>query len=124
MNAEPIKAAELVRKARTARTGLSRYTTMPDTLSELSGLLEDVQTMGGNDAWIVVRPVDGLRMHEMATATIRNPTREIDELLERIGPNGRITLIGMASTNTDEIARLRMTEVRTVNGTPVAARRR
>ena len=121
MSEKPIKAAELVRKA---RTGLSRYTTMPDTLSELSGLLEDVQTMGENDAWIVVRPVDGLRTHKMATATIRNPTPELDELLERIGRNGRITLVGMASTNTDAIARLRMTEVRTVNGTAVAAGQR
>ena len=94
MSEEPIKAAELVRKA---RTGLSRYRTMPDTLSELSGLLADVQTMGESDAWIVVRPVDGLRTHEMATAT---------------------------GTNTDGIARLRMTEVRTINGTPVAAGQR
>ena len=121
MNDGPIKAAELVRKA---RGGLSRYRKAPDTLTELSGTLEDVQTMGENDAWIVVRPVDGLRTHEMATATIRNPTPELDELLERIGRNGQITLIGMASTNTDAIARLRMTEIRTINGTPVAAGQR
>lgn len=121
MSEEPIKAAELVRKA---RTGLSRCRTMPDTLSELSGLLEDVQTTGENDAWIVVRPVDGIPSHEMATATIRNPTPEADRLLEAIGRNGRITLVGMASTSGDGIARLRMTEVRTINNTPVPAGRR
>ena len=121
MNDEPINAAELVRKA---RTGLSRYRKTPDTLTELSGLLEDVQTMGENDAWIVVRPVDGLRTHEMATATIRKPAPEIDKLLEEIGPNGRITLVGMASTSRDGIAKLRMTGVRTINATAVAAGRR
>ncbi len=121
MNDQPIKAAELVRKA---HTGLSRYTTMPDTLAELSGRLEDVQTTGENDAWIVVRPVDGLDNHEMATATVRKPAPEVDQLLERIGRNGPITLIGIASTKTDGIALLRMTEVHSINGTPVAATRR
>ena len=121
MNDQPIKAAELVRKA---RTGLSRYTTMPDTRTELTGQLEDVQTTGENDAWIVVRPVDGLPHHDMATATIRIPTPEVDQLLERTGRNGRITLVGMASTSRDGIARLRMTEVHSINGAPVAATRR
>ena len=72
MNDQPIKAAELVRKA---RGGLSRYRTIPDTLTELSGRLEDVQTTGDDDAWIVVRPVDGLDDHDMATATIRSRHR-------------------------------------------------
>ena len=120
MNDQPIKAAELVRKS---RAGLSRYTTMPDTLTDLSGRLEDVETTGENDAWIVVRPVDGLPHHDMATATIRIPAPEVDQLLDRIGRNGRITLVGMASTSRDGIARLRMTEVHSINGAPVASTR-
>ncbi len=59
----------------------------------------------------------------MATATIRNPAPEVDQLLERTGRNGRITLIGMNSTKTDGIARLRMTEVRSINRAPAAATR-
>ena len=121
MDDKPIKAANLVGKA---HDGLSRYRNTPDTLTELSGQLEDVQTTGEDDAWIVVRPVDGLPKHCMATATIRKPTVEIDLLLEGIGRNGPITLVGMASTSSDGIARLRMNEVHTINGTPVAARQR
>ena len=121
MNDEPIKAAELVRKS---RGGLSRYRKTPDTLTELSGTLEDVQTTGEDDAWIVIRPVDGLGMNDFAAATIRKPAPEIDKLLEEIGEHGRITLVGMASTSRDGIAKLRMTGVRTINGTPVAAGRR
>ena len=86
MNDEPIKAGELVRKG---RGGLSRYRKTPDTLTELSGTLEDVQTTGEDDAWIVVRPVDGLGSNDLATATIRKPTPEIDKLLEDIGEHGR-----------------------------------
>ena len=121
MDDKAIKAADLVGKA---HGGLSRYQNAPDTVTELSGELEDVQTMGEDDAWIVVRPVNGLPTHEMATATIRKPRAEIDELLERIGRKGRITLVGMANTSSDGIARLRMHEVHTINGTPVGARRR
>ena len=117
MNDEPIKAAELVRKA---RSGLSRYRTAPDTLTELSGTLEDVQTTGEDDAWIAVRPVDGLDRNDFAAAIIRKPTAEIDRLLEGIGRNGRITLVGMASTSSDGIAKLRMTGVRTINGVQVS----
>ena len=120
MTDEPIKAAELVRKT---RTGLSRYKVTPDTLTELSGFLEDVETTGEDDAWIVVRPVDGLNEHEMATATINKPTPEIDRLLEEIGRNGRITLVGIANTGRDGTARVRMTDVHTLNGTAVAAAR-
>ncbi len=97
MNKQPISAAELVLKG---RTGLSGYKT------------------------IVIRPVDRLPGHNMATATIRNPAPEVDQLLERIGRNGQITLIGIASTRTDGIAHLRLTEVHSINGTPVAATRR
>ena len=114
MNDKPIKAADLMRKT---HGRLSRYRTIPDTLTELSGTLEDVQTTGNDDAWIVVRPVDGRNKGDFATATIRRPTAEIDKLLEGIGENGRITLIGMANTSKDGIARLRMNEVRTINGT-------
>lgn len=121
MNDEPIKAAELIRKT---HDGLSRYRKTPDTLTELSGQLEDVETTGDNDAWIVVRPVDGLPHTDMATATIRKPAPRIDRLLEGIGRNGRITLVGMANTASDGIARLRMSEVRTINGTPVAGEQR
>ena len=121
MDDEPIKAADLVRKA---HGGLSRYRKTPDTLTELSGMLEDVQTTGEEDAWIVVRPVDGLGRNDFAAATIRKPAPEIDKLLEEIGEHGRITLVGMASTSRDGIAKLRMTGVRTINGTPVAAGRR
>ena len=113
MNDEPIKAADLIAKA---QGNLSRYRHAPDTLTQLSGQLEDVETTGENDAWIVVRPVDGLPRHHMATATIRKPTAEIDELLEEIGRTGRITLVGMASTNKDGIAVLRMNTVHTING--------
>ncbi|MCY4122791.1 MAG: hypothetical protein OXG72_17930, partial [Acidobacteria bacterium] len=116
MNDEPIKATDLVAKT---QGGLSRYRNAPDTLTELSGRLEDVETTGENDAWIVVRPVDGLPEHNMATATIRKPTAEIDQLLEGIGRDGRITLVGMAAPGTDGIARLRMTSVRTFNGPPI-----
>ena len=117
MDDEPTKAAELVNRA---HEDLSRYRNRPDTLTELSGHLEDVETTDTDDAWIVVRPVDGLRAHQMATATVRKPTAEIDQLLESIGRNGRITLVGMASPSRDGIARLRMTDVRTINGTPTA----
>ena len=116
MNDEAIKAAELVSKT---QAGLSRYRNAPDTLTELSGQLEDVETTGENDAWIVVRPVDGLPEHHMATATVRNPTAEIDQLLEGIGRNGRITLVGMVGPTRDGIAKLRMTDVRRINGTPI-----
>ncbi len=121
MNQQPINAAELVLKG---HTGLSRYKTIPGALAELSDRLEDVETTGDDDAWIVIRPVDGLPGHNMATATIRKPAPEVDQLLERIGRNGPITLIGIASTKTDGIALLRMTEVHSINGTPVAATRR
>ena len=121
MDDQPIKAAELVAKT---HGGLSRYRKAPDTLTELSGQLEDVETTGEDDAWIVVRPVDDLPKHHMATATVRKPTAEIDELLEEIGRTGRITLVGMACPNTGEIAKLRMTDVRTINGVEVNPRRR
>ena len=121
MDGEPIKAAELVRKA---RSGLSRYRTAPDTLTELSGTLEDVQTTGEDDAWIVVRPVDALGRNDFAAETIRKPTAEIDQLLETIDEHGRITLVGMAHTNRDQIAKLRMTDVRTINGIRVSPRQR
>ena len=80
MNDEPVKAAELVRKT---HGGLSRYRTIPDTLTELSGTLEDVQTIENDDAWIVVRPVDGLNKGDFATATIRRPTAKIDKPARR-----------------------------------------
>ncbi|MYD84705.1 MAG: hypothetical protein F4137_02470 [Acidobacteria bacterium] len=120
MTEKPISAAELVRKT---RRQLARYANPTGTLAELSGLLDDVRTIDGNDAWIVVRPVDGLDDYVLATGTIPEPTPEIDSLLERIGPNGRIELIGMAVATKDEIAKLRMVEVHTVNGTPTATPR-
>ena len=76
MREEPVKAAELVHRT---GDGLSRYRTTPDTLTELSGWLEDVRTTGEDDAWIVVRPVDGLSPGHLAAATIRRPTAEIDK---------------------------------------------
>ena len=118
MDDEPTKAAELVNKT---QGGLSRYENTGDTLTDLSGQLEDVETTGEDDAWIVVRPVDGLPKHLMATATVRKPTPEIDELLKGIGRKGRITLVGTAYPSTGEIAKLRMTDVRTINGVPVHA---
>lgn len=121
MHDEPVKAADLVAKT---HGGLSRYRNAPDTLTELSGELEEVETTGENDAWIVVRPVDGLPKHHMATATVRKPTAEIDELLERIGRSGRITLVGTAGPSRDGISKLRMSEVRTINGVEVNASRR
>jgi len=121
MNDEPIKAAELVRNT---RRGLSRYSNAENTLTDLSGVLEDVETTGDDDAWIVVRPVDGLPKHHMATATIRKPTAEIDLLLKGIGRDGHITLVGMAGPTTGEIAKLRMTDVRTINGVRVTPERR
>ena len=114
---QPIKASELVRNA--PRT-LTRYAGTRETLTELSGLIDDVRTIDRNDAWIVVRPVDGLPDYIMATATIASPRTEIDEALERAGRHGRITLVGMAVATTDQIAKLRMTEVQTVNGIPTA----
>ena len=120
MHEEPVKAADLMHQ-----TGeeLSRYQTTPDTLTELSGWLEDVQTTGDDDAWIVVRPVDSLSPGDFAAATIRSPTAEVDRLLQGIGRNGRITLLETASASRDGIARLRMTDVRTINGTQVRGRR-
>jgi hypothetical protein len=117
MTNKPIKAAELVQRT---RNRLSRYGEAPPTLTELRGVLEDVETTGENDALIIVRPVDGLGEHEMATATIRKPAPETDRLLERIGRNGRITLVGMASTGSDSLARVVMREVRTINGKTAA----
>ena len=86
MNDEPIKAADLVTKA---QSGLSRYRHAPDTLTELSGQLEDVQTTGEDDAC----------------------------------RNGRITLVGTAGPGTGEIAKLRMTDVHTINGVRVKPER-
>ena len=117
MTEKPISAAELVRKT---RGQLARYANPTGALAELSGLLDDVRTINGKDAWVVVRPVDGLDDYVMASATIPEPRPEIDSLLEQIGPNGRIELIGMAVATKNEIAKLRMIEVHTVNGTPTA----
>ena len=66
-----------------------------------------------------MRPVEGLRSSDFAAATIRSPTREVDELLEQIGENGAITLVGMASAAKDGIVQVRMSEVHTINGSPV-----
>lgn len=117
MREKAISAAELVRKT---QRQLGRYAEPIPTLAELNGLLEDVGTIDSNNAWVIVRPIDGLADHVMATATIPDPRPEIDSLLERIGPNGRIQLIGIAVATQDRIAKLQMTEVHTVNGTPTA----
>lgn len=117
MNEEPIKAAELVRNA---PRKLARYSPANATLTRLSGYIEDVRTIESNDAWIVVRPVDGLPEHVMGTATIPDPRPEIDKILEKAGQGGRIALVGVAVASTDEIAKLRMTSVHTVNGVATA----
>ena len=121
MDDNPIPAAELAAKA---HQGLSRYRHGPDTLTEIAGALEDVETTPDGDAWIVVRPVDGLNPHEFASATIPEPEPEIDLVLERVGRGGRITLVGMANVEKDNIARVRMMKVHTVNGAPVDRSRR
>ncbi len=119
MNEKPITAAELLRRT---RGGLSRYARATNALTELSDQLEDMETAGKNDAWIVVRPVDGLNPHKMATATIANPAPEIDQLPEGIGHGGRITLVGMANTTTGPLPDVCMSEVLTINGTPTTRR--
>lgn len=112
----PVQAAELARKA---RGGLSRYTKTPDTLTEIAGTLEDVQTMPEGGAWIVVRPVDGVKTSEFASATVRKPTPEVDRMLESIGKDGRITLLGMASADSADLSCVRMSKVHAINGTRI-----
>jgi len=113
---KPIHPAVLLRRA---RGRLSRYRQMPDALTAVNGRLDDVRTVN-DGAWIVVRPVDGLEDHEMATATVHDPAPEVDTLLEKIGHGGRITLIGMANTGTGTLPDIRMSEVLSINGTPTA----
>ena len=109
----PVQAAKLARKA---RGGLSRYRRVPDTLTEIAGTLEDVQTTPENGAWIVVRPVDGLKVGQFASAMVHNPTPEVDRMLEGIGKDGRITLLGMASADSADLSCVRMNEVHAING--------
>lgn len=88
------------------------------TLTKVSGRLSNVQTINGNDIWIIVRPVDCLAVFVMATATIPKPGQHIDEVLKKVGPNGRIKLVSMATASVDGIPELHMSKVHSVNGTP------
>ena len=74
---------------------------------------------GNDDAWIIVRPVDGCVPTDMVTAVVRAPTQVVDELLSGIGRGGRIVLIGLARVGDNSIARLRMTHVHSINGVPL-----
>ena len=114
------KSANQGQRADAQRATRSDAVRHEGTLIELTGLIEDVRTIDRNDAWLVVRPVDGLADHIMATATIPNPRVEIDEALENAGRDGRITLVGISVASSDRIPKLRMTEVHTVNGIPTA----
>ena len=121
MEDKPIPAAELARKA---REGLSRYRHQPNTLVEIEGTLDDVETTPDGGAWIVIRPVKGLGGHNFASATIAKPSTEVDRLLEDIGKGGEITLVGLATAGKDTITRVRMHEVHTINGARVDRGRR
>ncbi len=119
---EPITAKELLR---TADDRLSRYRNMPDTLTTVTGHLEDARTVWGNEAALVIlRPVDGLNHHHMVTATIRKPTPDIDEVLEKIGPGGRITLVGMARPTRGAKPDIEMSTVHTINNVPTTPPKR
>ena len=118
MRQEPISAADLVRNT---HRQLSRYARPDGTLTEVSGRLSDVRSVHGNDILIFVRPIDGLPRFAMTTATIHKPRAEIDALLEQIGVDGPITLVGMAVASTKGTPELKMDYVHTVNGTPTTA---
>ena len=120
MEETPIPAADLARKA---REGLSRYRHQPNALVQMDGTLDDVETTPDGEAWIVVRPVDGMNPHDFASATVDDPSPAVDQVLESIGKGGRISLVGLATAGSDAIARVRMHEVHTGNGIPVGQRR-
>ena len=97
----PVDAAQV---ARSGERALTRYSTAAEVLTRITGRLEEVSTIGENDAWINVREILGMQRDHMATAVIPNPPKQIDELLEKIGCNGDITLIGIARRNDGGIA--------------------
>ena len=112
----PIDAAQV---AGSGERALTRYSTAAEVLTRITGRLEEVSTIGQNDAWINVREILGMQRDHMATAVIPNPPKHVDEILEKIGCNGNITLIGIAKRNDGGIAKLRMTDVHSINGSDV-----
>ena len=114
--ATPIEAAEL---AVGEQGSFERYRKTAKVLTRIHGRLEEVGTMGKHDALLTIRDIDGLKDYVMATALVQKPRADIDQLLKEIGRYGAITLIGMATGATEGIAKLRMDEVHSINGTDI-----
>ena len=113
--ATPIEAAELALRE---QGSFERYRNTEKVLTIIRGRLEEVGTMG-EQALLIIRSIDGLKDYEMATALIQKPVADIDQRLKEIGRYGAITLIGMATGATEGIAKLRMDEVHSINGTDI-----
>ena len=109
-------AARLVQQA---AHGLSRYRQATSERIELEGALEDVSTTGDGDAWLDIRAVKGLHEWDLVTATVHQPKAHVDALLVSIGAGGRITLAGQAQATARGIAKLRLSEIETINGVDV-----
>ena len=109
-------AARLVQQA---AHGLSRYRRATSERIELEGALEDVSTTGDGDAWLDIRAVKGLHEWDLVTATVQRPKPHVDALLVAIGAGGRITLAGQAETTAEGIAKLRLSNIETINGVDV-----
>ena len=111
MDGKPIEVIDL---AATAGTGLSHYSRTPPTLTVLRGKL--AQVCLGSEPVVILRNVRGLKQNDLCSAEIDVPSPGLDRLLLEIGKDGDITIVGMGTARRDTTARIRVRNVRTING--------
>ena len=116
MTDEAIEAAELAARM---GSGLSRYSTTAPAPTRLQGSLTQVSTIGAG-VMVLLRNVPGLGRNDLCSAVIERATAPLDELLQTIGKDGAMTLVGTATASRETIAVVRMDDVASINGRTLA----
>ena len=112
---EPAEPATLL----AGNAQLARYSDRTTTRTRIHGRLIEVDTVGTNEAFLLVAHVDGLQPHELVSAHIKRPTEAIDQVLRETGKHGEVTIVGMARLYHEGISTIRIDEVESVNGVAV-----
>ena len=99
------------------KSELARYQEAREDLVRAAGRLRVVSNLNtaGDTAWITVDSIEGLKDHELLTATLKNPAPDTDAVLEQIGRNGPITLEGRARNTPGRMGVLHMHEIQRIN---------
>ena len=111
MSDQPIEAADL---AKGTREGLSRYERKDAQLTRIQGTLEQVNTIDTR-ILLLLRNVPGFDQNELCSGIIERASGPVDEVLQRIGKGGPVTLVGPGTASGEGTARVRLTSVQAIN---------